>query len=335
MSPKSNLHSHTPYCDGRAEMADMIAAARDAGFVNWGFSPHAPICVDSPCNMTEADVPAYKAEVERLRTLYPDMTILAGMEVDYIDADHGPASAAVEGYGLDYVIGSVHFVPNQAGVPIDIDGSPEHFRERLATEFGGDLDYVVRTFWSQTMKMIEAGGFDIIGHIDKVARNATTVRPLLEQEPEYRAAIDAAVDAAIESGCAIEINTKQRASAGRYFPHPRHWAHIARAGVVMPIDSDAHTTDAVDAGMADAADLFRVITEMDANDAERADYNGSTALRTLDRATALALLADPAGLPRQLYAETATPYALQMLEGKCTVDYGRLDQPDKKDNPTI
>ncbi len=307
-------------------MAEMLEAAHSAGFVNWGFSPHAPICVDSPCNMTAADVEPYKAEVERLRALYPDMTILTGMEVDYIDAGHGPASPEVEAYGLDYVIGSVHFVPNQDGVPVDIDGSPERFRERLATHFRGDLDYVVRTFWSQTMAMIAAGGFDILGHLDKVARNATTVRPLLEQEPEYRAAIDAAIDAVIEAECAIEINTKQRASAGRYFPHPRHWARIARAGLAMPIDSDAHTTDAVDAGMADAADLFRVITEMDANEAERIDYNGSTAMRRLDRTTALALLDDPAGIPRQLYAEVATPYALQLLEDKCIVDYGTLEQ---------
>lgn len=258
-----NFHSHTQFCDGHATVADMARAAADARFDVWGVSPHAPISVDSPCNMTAADVAPYLDEVARARRANPGLTILAGMEVDYIDPDNGPASPDVADYGLDFVIGSVHFVPDRHGVPHDIDGAPERFARRVADVYDGDLDYVVRTFWAQTMAMIKQGGFDIIGHIDKIARNAVTLRPRLEQQPEYRRMADTAIDAAIACGAAIEINTKQRAVASRFFPHPRYWARIARAGVPMPVNSDAHATDTLDAGRREAICLLQAITALD------------------------------------------------------------------------
>lgn len=326
-----NLHSHTEFCDGRAPLARIVEAASEVGFTTWGISPHAPIDVESPCNMSTNDVARYKAEVDRLRRQYPAMTLLTGMEVDYLTADCGPASKAVSDYGLDYVIGSVHFVTNQHGVFYDIDGSPARFVERLATVFEGDLDYVVRTFWSQTMDMIAHGGLDIIGHIDKIARNATEVRPRLETEPAYRAMADAAVRAAVEAGLAIEINTKQRDSGRRFFPHPRHWAFIARSGTAMPINSDAHTTEGVDAFRTDAKRLLRAITTLDttpetaftivtANDslatctsieADSVTLRGATvAARNIDRDTAAVLAA--AGV-RQVYTDLITEEALEVF----------------------
>lgn len=237
-------------------MAEIIEAAHRSGFTTWAFTPHAPISIESPCNMSDDDVSLYMAEVERLRRLYPDMQILAGMEVDYLSADEGPASQRIADYGLDLVIGSVHFIPNQQGVFYDIDGSPERFRRNLDTVFGGDLGYVVRTFWQQTADMIAAGGFDIIGHIDKIARNASTVDSNIEQTDTYRRLADRVIDMAIASGKAIEINTKQYESANRFFPHPRYWQRISRAGIMMPVNSDTHEASRVNSGRPEALRLL-------------------------------------------------------------------------------
>lgn len=252
---KRNLHSHTQFCDGRSTMEEMVRAAEAAGFTVWGFSPHAPVSVDSPCNMKEADVSSYLTEIERLRALYPHIRILAGMEVDYIDDNDGPASPRVSAYGLDYVIGSVHFIPNQRGEYYDIDGSPERFRRNLHEAFNDDLTYVVRTFWTQSQRMIEAGGLDIIGHIDKIALNASTVNPDIESNPEYVRLAQQTIDMAIARGLAIEINTKQYSRYGRFFPHPRYWPYIAIRNIEMPINSDAHHADRIEDGMAQAKSL--------------------------------------------------------------------------------
>lgn len=256
---KTNLHSHTQFCDSRSSMEEIISAASEAGFSTWGFSPHAPICLESPCNMSKEDVSSYLQEVKRLRNLYPDIRILAGMEVDYIDDKNGPASPQVAEYGLDYVIGSIHFIPNQKGEFYDIDGSPERFQRILNEHFEGDLNFVVRTFWEKTQKMIKSGGLDIIGHIDKIALNASFVNPEIENDPEYKSMSEKTIDMAITYGLQIEVNTKHWEKYGRFFPHPRYWSHILKSGIRMPVNSDAHYADRIESGIPQANSIINSI----------------------------------------------------------------------------
>ncbi|MCH5235073.1 MAG: histidinol-phosphatase [Muribaculaceae bacterium] len=256
---KTNLHSHTQYCDGRSSMEEIISAALEAGFSTWGFSPHAPISLESPCNMKIEDVSLYLKEIERLRKLFPGIKILAGMEVDYLDDDNGPSSPQVKDYGLDYVIGSVHFIPNQEGEFFDIDGSPERFKRILNEHFKGDLNYVVRTFWEQTRKMIAAGGLNIVGHIDKIALNASFVNPEIENDPEYKKMAEETIDLAIKKGLQLEINTKHWEKYGRFFPNPHYWAHIINSGIKMPINSDAHYADRIESGISQAVTLLNTL----------------------------------------------------------------------------
>ena len=51
-----NFHSHTPYCDGHAPMRDFVEEAIRMGFTDWGFTPHSPVPIASPCNIKLADV---------------------------------------------------------------------------------------------------------------------------------------------------------------------------------------------------------------------------------------------------------------------------------------
>lgn len=269
-----NLHSHTQFCDGRSTMDDMIRAARETGFSTWGFSPHSPVHIESPCNMRLADVPVYLAEISRLREAYPDIELLAGMEVDFLDENDGPGADAVRDYGLDFVIGSVHFIPDKNGVFHDIDGSAERFVRNLREHFDNDLGYVVRTFWKQSQKMIESGGLDIVGHIDKIAQNASFVVPEIENDAEYRSLAMETINLAISKGLAIEINTKHRDKFGRFYPNPIFWKHILEHGIEMPVNSDAHDTVHLDSGMQEALRMKeRILKEISSAVKPRTDRN--------------------------------------------------------------
>ena len=258
---KINLHSHTQFCDARSSMEDILRAAKEAGFTIWGFSPHAPICVESPCNMKKESVKDYLREINRLRQLFPDIRIFAGMEVDYIDVEHGPSSAEVKEYGLDYVIGSVHFIPNQKGVFCDVDGSPERFKQTLLDNFDNDLEYVVRTFWNQTQEMIKRGGMDIIGHIDKIALNASFVDPEIENSQSYRLLAAETIGMAVDKRYKIEINTKHWEKYGRFFPNPKYWERILSAGIEMPVNSDTHYADRIESGIGAAQSILKEISD--------------------------------------------------------------------------
>ena len=67
-----NLHTHTQFCDGHATMEEFVTEAIAQGFTHLGFTPHSPISVDSPCNMSRENVAQYFDEMKRLRDIYGD-----------------------------------------------------------------------------------------------------------------------------------------------------------------------------------------------------------------------------------------------------------------------
>lgn len=256
-----NFHSHTQFCDGRATMEVMARSAVEQGMRHYGFSPHSPIPFESPCNMSADDVPAYIAEVERLRKL-PELAscrFYAAMEVDYTGSDWGPSSPCFASLPLDYIIGSVHFIPTQDGEPVDIDGAFENFKRRMTDRFRGDIDYVVDTFFSQTRDMIEAGGFDILGHVDKVGHNASDYAPGIEDGQHYRGWMRTILDLIESKNLVIELNTKAYAQCGRFFPGERYLPELVASGVRILVNSDAHYPERITASRAEA---FRILDRL-------------------------------------------------------------------------
>lgn len=258
---KYNFHSHTQFCDGRAPMADFAKAAVDGGFTHYGFSPHSPIPLESPCNMSKADVGLYLDEFARLKALYAGrINLYAAMEIDYLGKHWGPANDYFKSLPLDYSIGSVHFIPSQRGEYVDVDGHFDNFRRKMAQFFDNDIRYVVHTFYDQSLAMVAEGGFDIIGHLDKIGHNASHFQPGIENEDWYQKRVNELIDAVIASGVAVEINTKALADHHRFFPAVRHWKRLKDAGVTIIINSDAHYPNLIDASRREAMELLNEIS---------------------------------------------------------------------------
>lgn len=244
-----NFHSHTQFCDGKAPMEQFARQAVADGFLHYGFSPHSPVPIASPCNMSPDQVPLFFDEVARLKTLYADrpITFYTAMEIDYLGDDWGPAHSYFRDLPLDYRIGSVHFIPSQQGELIDIDGRYESFRLKMHEHFHDDIHYVVDTFFGQSLDMVRAGGFDIIGHLDKIGHNAAHFSPGIEQTDFYRQRLNALIEAVVDSGLTVEINTKAWADHHRMFPAIDHWKRLKDAGVTLIVNSDAHRPDLINA----------------------------------------------------------------------------------------
>lgn len=257
-----NLHSHTHYCDGRNTLREMVTAAAEQGFRVWGVSPHSPVCVESPCNMSAESVGEYIDECAALREEFSDrMEVLTAMEVDYISSDFGPHIEYFQKLPLHYRIGSVHFVPTQEGVPLDCDGSVERFAQYLKDGFQNDLRYVVEKFFEQELTMIERGGFEILGHFDKIAGNASAIDQKLESYGWYQALVDDVIQHAADNGCIVEINTKALDSRHRFYPAESLWPKLKKAGLPIAVNSDAHYTDRLDAGRPEALEKWYDLSE--------------------------------------------------------------------------
>ena len=199
--------------------------------------------------MHRDNVDRFFNEVRRIQEEYGDRCrFYAGMEIDYLGDEWGPANPYFRSVPLDYSIGSVHFIPSQEGEFVDIDGHFDSFRRKMQQHFHDDIHYVVETFYRQSHRMLEAGGFDILGHLDKVGHNASHYRTGIEEEPWYTKLLDDYLDHVIASGVTVEINTKAYADHnGRLFPAARYIPRLRAAGVPIIVNSDAHVPALINA----------------------------------------------------------------------------------------
>ncbi len=253
-----NFHTHTQFCDGRSNMEEFVQFAIQNEFKHIGFTPHSPIPFDSSCNMKLEDVNIYSDEINRLKDLYGDkIKIYKSMEIDFIDS-WGPSNEYFKSLFLDYKIGSVHFIPSfdDENKYVDVDGSFENFKEKMSLFFYNDIKSVVESFYKQTLKMIEKGGFDIIGHFDKIGFNGNLYQPGLEDESWYCKIVKSTFEAIVDNHYIIEINTKSFVNHNRFFPNERYFKWLKYYNVPVLINSDTHYPDLINSGRFEAMNLL-------------------------------------------------------------------------------
>ncbi len=257
-----NLHTHTQYCDGHAPIEEFVTEAIALGFTHLGFTPHSPISVNSPVNMTRGQVQEYFDEMERLRRAYGDrINLYTSMEIDYVGVGDGPASDYFLQLPLDYRIGSVHFIPalNNPDEMVDIDGKFPGFKERMGKHFDGDIEYVVKTFYSQMMAMVDEGGFEIVGHMDKIGFNASQFRDGIDEEPWYDKLVIDLFENIMDHHLVIEINTKAWLQRNRYYPNLKYFSMLKRFNAPVVVNSDAHYPTLLNSGRLEAIKLLNVL----------------------------------------------------------------------------
>ncbi len=254
---KYNFHSHSQYCDGRDTMENIVKSAVQSGFKHLGFSPHSPIPIPSPCNMSSDNVQSYINEIERLKATYNDeISIYCSMEIDYLD-DWNANNDYFQNLPLDYKISSVHFIPSFCNEGyVDVDGSFENFRIKMQKHFYNDIEGVIISFYTQTLNMIEAGGFDIIGHFDKIGFNANSFKPGVENEEWYKSLVREVFDAIMDNNYFIEINTKAFEAHNRFFPDYSFWNLLKKYDAPILFNTDVHFPHLVESGRQQAIELY-------------------------------------------------------------------------------
>jgi len=100
--------------------------------------------------------------------------------------------------------------------------------------------------------MVELGGFDIVGHADKMHYNASCYRPGLLDEPWYDALVRKYFTAIAEYGYIVEINTKSYHDLGTFYPNKRYFSFLKELGIRVQVNSDAHYPERINNGRAEA-----------------------------------------------------------------------------------
>lgn len=230
---KTNLHTHTTFCDGKASAEEMVLAAIEKGFDELGFSSHSDMI---------ADFPAYVAEIRRLQAKYADrIRILCGLEAEL-------AKPFVRPEGLDYVIGSFHFITAPDGGCFPFDHSPEKLEEGIRDHFGGDGAAFVKAYFAFEREIVKRDDFDFLAHPDLV-RKFNAKHPYFDETAAwYREELAKTADAIAASGKTVEINTGaiSRGWMDDAYPSAEFCKLLADRGVRLILNSDAHAPETLD-----------------------------------------------------------------------------------------
>ena len=254
----TNYHSHCSFCDGRAPFEEFVKEAIRQGFYSYGVSSHAPLPFPTRWTMEWEQMEAYLDEFNNLRQKYADeIELYVGLEIDYLNEESNPSVARFTELSLDYRIGSVHLLYDAAGEVVDIDCSPAVFKERVDRHFNGDVLRVIRMYFDRLFRMVELGGFDILGHADKMHYNASYYHPGLLDEPWYEALMKDYFSLVASRGYLVEINTKAYDSLGTFYPNSRYWELMKEYQIKVLVNSDAHYPERINAGRMEALRLLQ------------------------------------------------------------------------------
>ncbi len=200
---RGNLHTHTTDSDGNASIEEMAQAAIDRGLDYLAITDHSPLVGV----VQGLDDEALRKQIDRIRALDDELdalALLAGIEVDILeDGTLDLSDDVLE--RLDVCVASVH---TQLDLP-----------EAKQTE--------------RLLRAMDHPSVHILGH--------PTGRRLGQRAP-YDVDVHRLLEAAVERGCAVELNAQPE----RLDLHDVHCKAAKEMGVPIVIGADAHAPDALD-----------------------------------------------------------------------------------------
>jgi histidinol-phosphatase (PHP family) len=168
-----------------------------------------------------------------------------GIEADFVPGSEDRMAELLSGRDWDYVIGSVHFLGDEA-----LDHPDYDIWERNASR----PDRVWDRYFEWLGEAARTGMFDVLAHPDLVKMWGGR-RP--QPEGDLRRFYERAMDGIVESGIAIEVSTAGlRKPIGELYPATPFLEMLLEAGCPIALSSDAHVPEQVGFGYDRALELL-------------------------------------------------------------------------------
>ena len=232
----SNVHTHTTFSDGKNTPEEMVLAAIGKGFHTIGFSDHSYTPFDGSYCMKRENYDTYKTTVAALKERYKGrIDVLCGTELDFYS---DPALKD----GFDYFITGVHYICVE-GVYYAVDHCVEATLQGIREGCGGDENEYVRRYYENAaactaLRPLYMAHFDLPVKFNLIDETTAFYR---------RTALEA-LDALLDAGVPIEINTGAMAKKKKTVPYPAKFLleRVAERDGCVVLGSDCHDMTLLD-----------------------------------------------------------------------------------------
>ena len=247
---KSNLHTHSTFCDGKNTPEEIVISAINKGFASVGISGHGYTEFD--LRYCIKNVAEYQNEIKRLKEKYKnEIEIYLGIEED--------AYAYANRADYDYIIGSSHYyLVNGEYYPID--SNPDCFKKCLEV-FNYDVERMAEDYYGKFCNYINKRKPDIVGHFDLITKFDEMGESRFLKNANYNRIVEKYIETVAESGCVFEVNTGAISRGYRTSPYPaENLLHILKKhNARLILSSDSHSVDTLDLGFEEAISMIKDI----------------------------------------------------------------------------
>lgn len=170
-------HSHTFYSKHATGTVDeLVRASIAAGVTILTLTDHAPFPVDTDNRLLASELDRYFADIERARNSYQEqITILCGLELDYMPGTDAFNRELLTCYPMDFVIGSIHYVEVPDETMVKVWELPRLAGQAFLDRYFANLE-----------GLLDSGLFDAVGHADTLLRGVPEDIFLRRFEPCWR-----------------------------------------------------------------------------------------------------------------------------------------------------
>jgi len=245
----ADLHTHTHLSfDSEADLIENCRAAREAGLSAIAVTNHFDFD-----GILQGIYPSFlphkdRAEIERAREAFPDLTILHGIEMGQAYAYAELIPLLRRAHGLDYLLASVH----------NLEGYPDFCflrYEEMSTEH---CVLLLRRYFADLARVAALPGITTLAHLTYPLRYMTRAGKridLLRFENEIRAVFHVL----IENGVRLEVNTSGLRQGMNATMPDFSLVALYRdcGGRAVAVGSDAHLPMHVGAGVIEITDRLR------------------------------------------------------------------------------
>ena len=185
--------------------------------------------------------------------------VYVGIEADFYSGFNPKLD---ENLGLDFRIGSVHYIKDKEKEEYYcVDNTPEILEYGIKNYADGDEKAFIEAYFDNIVEMVHTQKPDIIGHLDLVKKFNKDFKYFDESAEWYKNKVEYVLDEIAKSEAIVEINTGGMSRGWTQTPYPSSFIleRILAKNIPITISSDAHETKNIDFYFDESLEIIRKI----------------------------------------------------------------------------